>query len=285
LAFKVKPANRQNQIKSVSYSGFEKMIEARNAQRALKGLPRESGKRIRNLQHFNEGKIFGEMFIDGGRVGRGKQEIVILLDLSGSMNGMSYFNGVPKKKIEFAIENVAGIAKALDKEGFDYAVIGHTEGSLPSEMRYLATESYGAVILYKIKEIKERKKYEMVNESLSWVLSNFSGGGNNDSCAILLASKEFSNANSEKILIVVSDGEPTERNPAMLNKAGVKPGNSSVEDTQSVVLHLRSAGISVFSLAIDESAIKPCEEIYGKKFSTSAFKPEEFVDAIIKFTE
>lgn len=284
LKLKISPNASSPTLEAVSYSGFEKILEARNAQRAIKGDPRNSGKKIRHLQHYNEGKIFGELFVDGGRVGRGKQEFVILVDLSGSMNGY-ISNTRSKRKVRFALENVSGIAKALDREGFDYGIIGHTERAVPPNLSYLSGKATNSVIFYKVKGVDEKIKYSNVHKALSWVNSNFIGGGNNDSCALLFASDEFSSRETEKILIVISDGQPVERNTKVLVKNGVPIGYNAVEDTENVVQHLRRKGIKIFSLAIDEAAILPCEEIYGKNFSRSAFSPKEFVDAIIKFTE
>lgn len=286
LKLKISPSvsSSSSALEVVSYSGFEKIVEARNAQRAIKGDPRKSGKKIRHLQHYNEGKVFGEIFVDGGRVGRGKQEFVILVDLSGSMNGYIH-NTASKRKVRFALENVSGIAKALEKEGFDYGIIGHTEGCVPYDLDFLSGKAMNSVVFYKVKGVDEKIKYSNVHKALSWVNSNFVGGGNNDSCALLFASDEFSSRETEKILIVISDGIPAERNAKVLVKNGVQVGNNSVEDTKNVVQHLRRKGIKIFSLAIDEDAIQPCEEIYGKNFSRSAFSPKEFVDAIIKFTE
>lgn len=284
LKLKISPNASSSTLEAVSYSGFEKIVETRNAQRAIKGDPRNSGKKIRHLQHYNEGKIFGELFVDGGRVGRGKQEFVILVDLSGSMNGYIPNTG-SKRKVRFALENVSGIAKALDREGFDYSIIGHTEGDVPPNLSYLSGKARGSVVFYKVKGVDEKIKYSNVHKALSWVNSNFIGGGNNDSCALLFASDEFSSRETEKILIVISDGQPVERNTKVLVKNGVPIGYNAVEDTENVVQHLRRKGIKIFSLAIDEAAILPCEEIYGENFSRSAFSPKEFVDAIIKFTE
>lgn len=284
LKLKISPSSSSSTLEVVSYSGFEKIVEARNAQRALKGDPRNSGKKIRHLQHYNEGKIFGELFVDGGRVGRGKQEFVILVDLSGSMNGYTS-NTRSKRKVRFALENVSGIAKALEKEGFDYSIIGHTEGRVTHDLNYLSEKAMGSVVFYKVKGVDEKIKYSNVHKALSWIHSNFIGGGNNDSCALLFASDEFSSRETEKILIVISDGQPVERNTKVLVKNGVPIGSDAVEDTKNVVQHLRRKGIKIFSLAIDEDAILPCEEIYGENFSRSAFSPKEFVDAIIKFTE
>lgn len=285
LKLKISPSSSSSStLEVVSYSGFEKIVEARNAQRAIKGDPRNSGKKIRHLQHYSEGKIFGELFVDGGRVGRGKQEFVILVDLSGSMNGYIP-NTRSKRKVRFALENVSGIAKALDREGFDYSIIGHTEGAVPPNLSYLSGKASCSVVFYRIKGVDEKIKYSNVHKALSWVNSNFIGCGNNDSCALLFASDEFSSRENEKILIVISDGQPVERNTKVLVKNGVPIGYNAVEDTKNVVQHLRRKGIKIFSLAIDEAAILPCEEIYGKNFSRSAFSPKEFVDAIIKFTE
>lgn len=284
LKLKISPSSSSLTLETVSYSGFEKIVETRNAQRAIKGDPRNSGKKIRHLQHYNEGKIFGELFVDGGRVGRGKQEFVILVDLSGSMNGYIPNTGL-KRKVRFALENVSGIAKALEKEGFNYSIIGHTEGTVPPNLSYLRGKASCSVVFCKVKGVDEKIKYSNVHKALSWIHSNFIGGGNNDSCALLFASDEFSSRENEKILIVISDGQPVERNAKVLVKNGVPIGSDAVEDTKNVVQHLRGKGIKIFSLAIDEAAILPCKEIYGENFSRSAFSPKEFVDAIIKFTE
>ena len=199
------------------------------------------------------------------------------------MNG--YIHNMEKRKVRFALENVSGIAKALDREGFDYSIIGHTEGVVPHNLSHLSEKASGSVIFYKVKGVDEKIKYTNVHKELTWVNSNFIGGGNNDSCALLFASDEFSSRETEKILIVISDGQPTERSAKVLVKNGVPIGRGALEDTKNVVQHLRRKGIKIFSLAIDEDAILPCEEIYGKNFSRSAFSPKEFVDAIIKFTE
>lgn len=280
---KVKPLDKYRQIEVINFTGFNRLIQARNSQRALKGLPSASGQKIRNLSHFNEGKIFGEMKIEGDRVGRGKQDVVVLVDLSGSMNGNN--SGQSKKKITFALECAAGLARTLEKEGFNYAILGHTEGWTPEETRYSSMQYNGNVVLYKFKGLNEKKNVKEVVVGLEWMNQVFRGGGNNDSHAIFLASQEFTQQN-DKILIVISDGEPTEFSTFKLIKHGINCPGNAVGDTKAVVDFLRKTkGINVFSLAIDSVAVDGCKKIYGENFTATAFNPQDFVNAVIKFTE
>lgn len=279
----VKPLDGYRKIEEINFTGFNRLIQARNSQRALKGQPTTRGQKIRNLSHYNEGKIFGEMKIEGERVGRGKQDIVILVDLSGSMNGN--VSGQLKKKITFALECAGGLARTFEKEGFNYSILGHTESWVPEEMRCSSREYYGNVVMYKFKGLNEKKNVKDVVVGLEWMNQVFRGGGNNDSYAIFLAAQEFTQQN-DKILIVISDGEPTEYSTSKLVKHGINCPGNPVGDTKAVVDFLRrTKGVNVFSLAIDSVAVSGCKKIYGENFTATAFNPQDFVNAVIKFTE
>lgn len=282
FVLKVKPPHQYRPLGVVNFTGFNKIIEARNSQRALKGLPAASGRKIRNLSHFSEGKIFGEMKVEGDRVGRGKQDVVILIDLSGSMSGTISESG--KRKVTFALECAGGLARTFEKEGFNYAILGHTEGWVPEEMRHNSTLYNNGVIIFKFKGLNEKKNVKDVINSLGWMEQIFRGGGNNDSHAIFLASQEFTQQN-DKILIVISDGEPTEYSTSKLLGHGINCPGNAIGDTKAVVNHLRKSGINVFGLAIDGVAVKSCKSIYGENFAATAFNPQDFVNAVIKFTE
>lgn len=271
------------EIQPLNFSKFLAIENGRSAQRKLRGTPSATGIHMKNLAHYESGKIFGGSIVDGGRIGDGKPDITVLVDLSGSMREMTYTG---KPKIKFALEAVSGLAKVLSAGGFSFSIFGHATGWTPNNVEVSChTVSVGSLTtLIKLKGFDERT---LKNGKVESLCKQF-GGGNCDSAALLYCGSQFPNNNNKKIIIIISDGAPSARSCNYLQKNGISIIPSSgdpVSDTKKVVAHLRSKSINVFSLAIDMAAISPCEEIYGKGFSHYVEETQQIVDAIVKYTE
>jgi len=264
----------------VAFNSFSKIETGRASQRKVLGQPKTSGSRISNLRHYEEGKVFGNGIVDGGRSGLGKPEVLLLIDLSGSMRRV--VEDGSQSKISFALKCAAGLSNAFIENGFQYAIYGHTVGWIPNSDLEYETSILDSVGIFKFKSFGE--KANPLN-SLKTMNRFFDGRGNCDSVAISYVSTLYPNSSNKKILIVISDGLPTERDKFALRQFGVTPAYDAISDTKNAVAVARKKDINVFSLAIDNEAVQSCNDIYGKNFNFYVTNQEQFVKAIIKYTE
>lgn len=256
------------------FRGFEQIEIGRQSQRSVKGLPSEVGKKLRHLNHLEDGRVFSTALVDGGTHGKIKPQVIILIDLSGSMNsrrgGSTNSNFSDSTKLHFALENMLGLADSLRECGIEFGVYGHTTNwnlLPPTTLKHVSPST-----IFEFQKTGERSDLE---KQALWIKKYNNGNANADGEAIKFVCKKFTQ-NEKRILIVISDGAPS---------ASDDPSISAMDYAKKVVEVYKKEGIGIFSLAIDRVAISPCEFIYGKEFSTFVDDREKFVKSIIRFTE
>lgn len=218
----------------------------------------------RNLHKMNSGSLTPK---DLHRVGMGEYNVFtrkghpsetnavvqICWDGSGSMSGQN--------KQKYSAE-----ACAIIEEGL--------KGIVPLKIINFSTDySRGAVIHYLVKDFDENSRDK--NYSISYGRSKHFGGGNKDGYDIRVCSKELlARPEKDKILIVLSDGIPTDYNYIVPE-----------DDVKAAVKEARDAGIYVVSMFFGderfrESYQKNYEYMYQKNLINSS--PAELPGRLVK---
>lgn len=282
-----------NLIKVEEFNQIRHIENCKGAVRSVKGTPQYSGKKITNLSHYNQGNIFGVQTLDGHNVGKGKHEVIILVDFSGSM--VSRLEGGFGSKLDFALSCVGGLYNALIDSGVHVGCYAHTtrmDGSLPLEKEVGSILRPGPMILTLSSFTKPLTKKQM-HDRLSALKerSSYIANGNADATAIIATSGLFTKKPNDKIMIVISDGLPAEMLPNLDASLGfaVKTDYSAnqygkiVYYTRDVVNLVRmQRGVKIHSLSIDRKAVDANNVIYGQQFNSFVLDKQQFVNKIIE---
>ena len=264
----------------VDFSELVKVERSRGSVRSVQGQAAHSGRRLSHLHRaLDDGKIFSTAYLEGQRAGRGSPEIVFLIDLSGSMNGTIRTSGASGSKAEFALSCVVELNRALRQTRVKYSIVGHTtvhKGSMYSSQ-------YGLQIV-EFKNVKEIVNDATMIERVRSTYMNCQFSGNADGAALLYANGLFSAGQHDKVLFIISDGLPAEDMFDQYEKHGVVGANSSniVDNVSTVAKHIRRKGVKLFSAAIDNAAIAPCNRIYGEANNVVVNDVPALVNMVIK---
>lgn len=244
-------------LKNVDFSPLITLENARSSIRSVRGVPQNSGRNMTHLHRaMDDGKIFSANHLDGMRAGKGSPEIIFLVDLSGSMASAASGDKNSCSKIVFALSCIYELNKVLSQTRIKFSIIGHT------------TKTRGhinGVLITSFKEFRESVTNDSMFNRIATVFNNFRMNGNADSNALLYANKMFSKGLHDKIILVISDGAPSESYEDEISSYGIRIDNSNMYNQLiEVVKYLRSSGIKVFSASIDSVAFVPCNKIYGE---------------------
>lgn len=280
---RVKPGEKTETVRftAMDFSELAKIENARGAVRSVVGAPAYSGKHIKHLHRAGgDGKIFGELKLDGHRVGKGAPEVVFLLDFSGSMRGtLGAFGSGLGSKVEFALSAAVAINNALGKTKTKFAILGHTTTYRGDKYGLLMVELKGMNEIVGDDELRTRCR--MVHGSIKY-------SGNADGAALICASKEFSKASGDKVLFIVSDGQPAEDFTEYYVDNGVPESvlrdsyGGIMENVAAVASHLRGKGIKLFSASIDSEAVAPCNRIYGEQNNVEVNEVSQLVQMVMR---
>ena len=225
---------------STKWNEMIKLMKAKSEVKRYYGLQNNFGKKIRQVHRIvTDGKVFADPIVTNGL---GPQEIIILVDMSGSMTN---YNNYVK-----ALNEAWGLAMILESGRHKVSVFGHTADL---ELNPVFSNANVSCILYKFKSFEERaavieEKLQLVNQEML--------GNNMDHEAINMVTEYFTEARNQKTLIVISDGEP----------ASIFYGSytEGITLTKQVVDSTRQKGINVISLSITEDCMENNNTIYGK---------------------
>lgn len=186
----------------------------------------------------------------------GEQEIIILVDCSGSMTyGSKYVK---------AYNAARGAARSLQQSRHRVAVYGHT-----ADLELFGQMS--GLVIYKFKDFDDSTG--TLDHRITTVNKVYSLANNDDAGAIEYIGAKFSSRPNKKTLIVISDGSPAS------HRIGTWDG---IEKTKLEVDKLRANGINVLSISIDKDAINPNNEIYGTDNNTANNDPNVVATLIDK---
>lgn len=258
--------------------------DCKSAVRSVKGPLTYTGKKITNIAHYNQGNIFGVQTFEGNNSGKGKPEVVILVDFSGSM--LVGIEGQPKTtKMSFALSCLGGLYNAFLDSGVPVACYGHSttiNKGLPTNVTGLQRPNPTIFTLSSFsKPLTKSGFHSKISAVLERALAI--ANGNADATAIIAMSRQFSRKVGDKILIVISDGLPAEVFPELDTSMGFKVGDKDILTyTKKVVDLVRGDGISVHSLSIDSKALTANNFIYGNDNNCLVLNKKQFVQQVIK---
>lgn len=175
-----------------------------------------------------------------------KPEVTLLLDFSGSMTEL----------VVDVAEEAYNLTQALIQQGYNVSIYAHTT-------HYKSCVVIG--IYSTIVNITKGSTKLRLKQALRRAVDKIDQHSNADGIAIEYVASKFSNTNTPKFLVVMSDGKPSARNYD--NRRGK-------EHTKLVVDNLRKGGIRVLSVSLKNVVRTTNDEIYGKENNIVADKIE-----------
>ncbi|QEE17839.2 VWA domain-containing protein [Promethearchaeum syntrophicum] len=168
-------------------------------------------------------------------------QLVLLVDESGSMNGM---------RIKIARESCIILAESLKNTRISYAIIG-----------FGAKYSKNSICEKIYKDINEQLNPSKVG-SIS-VASAFNENRDGTSFRTVVKNhfQSQSSTNSTPILIIISDGQPHHGGTSYL-------GPKAIEDTRKAIFSIQRMGVKLYAISIDSSQSSYLSKIY---------KPNQYV--------
>ncbi len=203
-----------------------------------------------------DGKVFGSH--DAMTIAKAKdKEIILLLDFSGS-TASTYVDS----RHETLLEMIARVGwagfESLRRARIPVRVYAHTSNSSGPWVLHIASEG---------PHFKDDKSLCGDSEQRFPRCLSSLNGINYDGVALRYVSKKFSSKNSKKIIIIISDGQPS----------GAPSGFEAVSHTAQTAKDLQRAGITTISLSLTEEAMQANTKIYGKN-NIDATDPLKFVN-------
>lgn len=238
------------------YLEFAKLLKAHSETATYWTPPSHHGRHIRSVSRVaTDSKLFSTKIVDQGI---GPQEILILVDCSGSMTS--------GRNIWTAIEAAYAAASSLESARHSVAVYGHTAD-------HDTVNDFASTILYRFKGFSESFASVKVRFEHFFKYANIYLYNNDDELAILEVSKRFTPVRNKKTLIVISDGSPASyRGP-------------DIKSTAAAVAKVRSNGIGVVSISIEKDAVRTNNQIYGEKFNVDNGDPNVVMEVIRKIAQ
>lgn len=220
------------------WTRFGEIAKQRGAVRNVVGPATFNAKRLTHPANIaTSGKVFSKNTLQSttGNIGQAKPEIVLLLDMSCSMDKFGKY----AKTVSAAYGAVTGMIEA----GMNFAVYGYTTDAC-----------YETNVMVKVKGFGEAPSVALRRLSkLSQI--RFPGSMTPDIVSLQFAAKSFLTNGSSRVIIVITDGEPS-------YDAEGKQSDMRLLDAQSNVRTIRASGIKVFGLSIDASADRSVRFIY-----------------------
>lgn len=191
-------------------------------------LGRFDSKALVKSSYYGDGKCFKRR---NEPTGTPKTAFSVLVDMSGSMDSDG--------KYEKAREAVILLDAVLSGIGCAYSIFGHTCYDYSTD-------------IFAFKDFESCDKYDKYRlTEVNAYLGNRDGAAIAYCCEKLLKRPE-----PKKVLIVVSDGQPTE--------CAFASSGDAVTDTKTVIEHYREKGVTTFGAVID-GEINKIRTIYGSR--------------------
>lgn len=244
------------------YSKFSKLMRAFSDTKRYSGPQLNRGNNISKIYRIaTDQKIYNKPYVIRGL---SQQEIIILVDMSGSMGGIN---------ITEALSAAKGAILGLEAGGHKVAVYGHSADFVS------ASKHYFNLVIFNLKSFSDNSSAALkkIDDIASVMYPSALLRQNNDDLAIDYMRKKFTKQNNQKTLIVISDGEP-------MSSRG--SGKELVEKAQQNVKRLkREIGCSVLSISIDKCCISANNTIYGEDNNVYNKDPSVVTDILSKIAK
>lgn len=218
------------------------------------GQPRQSGNVLlgNRLAHIAiDQNVLA--YCDAKNVKRGKPEVIILIDLSGSMGWSDLYRQV--------ISGAYEAFNSLRQARVPVAVYAHTSSTTD---KYNDVPAIYGIAAYEMPFLDRttlvnhgdfRRRFEQA--------MRVSREENYDGHAVKYCLQRFSPSNGSKFLVVMSDGLPSGQHGY--------GGKKGIEHTHNVAKLARKNGISVVSFSLVEHVVESNNEIYGEEYNVKAY--------------
>lgn len=243
---------------------FASVLKYHMEQKTVYGPTRDKGPEI-SKKYLNrigfDPRIFTRREVIGKDIG--SPEVIILDDFSGSMMAKDVRNekGQSETLALATIRASYGAHVSMNRLGIPNAIYSHTTGGPNGGDGCVLY----AIAAYDMPFLGGERSKTMTTRDVAQrfaVAATMSSNENYDGFAVREASKRFSGRDNDKILIVLSDGQPSATNYG---------GQEAIKHTHSVAKVLRRNGIKVFSMSLVPSVVSINDEIYGQEFNMRAF--------------
>jgi hypothetical protein len=204
-----------------------------------------------------DGKIFGNR--DTTSLGQSREkEVIILGDFSGSTAG-TYLYDRSESMFEMIVRVQWAAFKALKAARIPVRIYGHTSTYNNPWILHIASEG---------PHFKDAKNVIGSDDERFPRCLSVNNGVNYDGVALYYAAKQFSQRNSKKIIIIISDGQPS----------GAPSGFDPMTHTMQTLADLTRQHITVISVSLTREAMEANNKIYGKN-NVDATNPTKFVNS------
>jgi hypothetical protein len=222
-----------------NFNNFAEFLKFAKSLKHAPTMPKEIGSKVNNnLIHriTIDNRIFRQR--TNNHLKRGEPEIIVLIDLSGSMVSVNLLYPV--------LQVSKSVFASLYNVGLPIAVYGHTTGYASSVVYGIAANNMPLMN----KALVTTRDYEQCFNRVLGV----SSASNADGIAIQFVASRFSDRQGDKAVIILSDGRPS---------AYGYDGETAIEHTKNVVENLRNSNISVLSLSLTKEVMENNDRIYG----------------------
>jgi hypothetical protein len=249
--------------------GFVRSLLIARTHNEIPGEPKNHGSRIVNTRLARiatDGKIFGSpMHVDLPK----PLEVIVLVDMSGSTTQWVDYDGVNNRLVEFEVAFAKAFFEMLKQANITNSVYAHTsthELNTPA-LFHIASFGMEGRSANQLEERFARMRMIPLKE-------------NYDGFIYKHIAQRFSRRPARKLLIVLSDGEPS--------GIGYR-GSKARMHTQEVIAKLRKSGINVICLSVgnDDGVVTKNNDIFGVAYNVDASKSlkAEFERVISKFDQ
>lgn len=187
---------------------------------------------------------------------RGVPEIIVLLDMSGSMHGKA--SKAPYTSlIQEAASAAWGLYMSCERGRVPIAVYGHTSKQPGYKPVIFNIAAYNM-------PLTNRNIIQTTNNPTAKfeAVARHDMVVNYDGIAIDFVSRRFTEKPGTKLLLVISDGEPSGN--------GDYDGGGALDHTIYEIKEARKRGVNVFALSVSSGVVYSNNRIYGQKYNVDA---------------
>lgn len=244
--------------------GIHRFLSFASAPKKNHNVLKEKGRRLVKNKLYRiatDNKIFDDKKQEVSR--REKPEVILLCDVSGSTD--SYVGGGFNLR-DYIVSAAREVYITLLKAGFASSVYAHTTSNFDNSLVFpiaannmpFGEEGY--------------KRHVNPTKMFAFAAEGIDNWGNADAIAVNYCSKKFTAKKNTKVLIVISDGLPTE-----------SVSGNHTEELKDVIRIARQNGIKIFSLSVAKGVVKNNNKIYGEQFNIAASDPRTIDKEMSKF--
>jgi hypothetical protein len=236
---------------------FAKYLRFARQQKTTPGIARDSGGRIvknRLARILTDGKVLA--YRDLSRLLRGKPEVILVIDASGSMQNA---RGAGESLFDRVTRAAEGMFESLMGAGIPTAVYAHTSWSSPGrgDDPLLVQVAAFRMPMFTTQPLTHGDYAQRFN-----ALTGIRTSQNYDGYILEKVADQFTDVPGTKLLVMLSDGTPM---------GGGYHGDTADKHTQDAAIAARRKGVHVLSVSLVAGVVKANDKIYGSRYNLSGY--------------